>query len=36
MSSEVTETGSAERTYQNLVVERGGVKVSDILVYPKD
>lgn len=29
-----TETADAARTYQNLVVERGGVKVTDILVYP--
>jgi hypothetical protein len=36
MLAETTETAESAITYQNLVVERGGVKVTDILVYPKD
>lgn len=34
MMNERVETGDTEPTYQNLVVDRGAVKVSDVLVYP--
>ena len=33
MLNERTETSSAENAWQNLVIDRGSVKVSDVIMY---